>query len=47
MERERGKEFLPRRTKSSLGVRMEERPGTSKVLGVLWDVADDKFRLDI
>lgn len=33
--------------KSSLGVRTEESTGTSKVLGVRWDVAEDQFQLDI
>ena len=33
--------------KSSLGVKTEERPGTSKVLGILWDVAKDELRLDV
>ena len=32
--------------KSSLGTTTEEKPGTSKVLGVQWDVAKDQFRLD-
>ena len=33
--------------KSSLGVKTEEGPGTSKVLGILWDVAKDALRLDV
>ena len=33
--------------KSSLGIKTEERPGISKVLGVQWDVAQDEFLLDI
>ena len=33
--------------KSSLGIKTEERPGISKVLGVQWDVTRDEFLLDI
>ena len=33
--------------KSSLGVKTEEGPGTSKVLGILLDVAKDALRLDV
>ena len=33
--------------KSSLGPKTEEKQGISKVLGVQWDVGQDKFQLDI
>ena len=33
--------------KSSLGIKTEERPGISKVLGIQWDVTRDEFLLDI
>ena len=33
--------------KSSVGVRTKEKPWTSKVLGVQWDVAEDQFRINI
>ena len=33
--------------KSSLGFRVEEKPGVHKVLGIQWDVAQDNFQFDI
>ena len=33
--------------KSSLGVKIEEKQGIHKILGVQWDVAEDEFRFDV
>ena len=33
--------------KTSLGVKMSDSPGSTKVLGVLWDVLHDELLFDI